>query len=157
MRIGGVEVNRPRAEETVKGEKLPAEIPGGGETEAAAKKFLADLQEAGWRQGKERCMQLLAQIDAQAERIKRSHAIADLYRYRQLVQEYMREAMGQMYSRQEERKWDMRGQMRVMAIVAEVDKKLGELTRLMLDKQQKGLQILEKLGEIRGLLLDIYR
>lgn len=157
MRISGVDANRPRAEETVKSEKTPGELRSEGEAESPARSFLADLQEAGWRRGKERCMQLLGQIDAQAEKLKKTQAIGELYRYRQLVQEYMREAMSQMYCRQEERKWDSRGQWRVMAVVAEVDKKLSELTRLMLDKQRNWMQVLDKLGEIRGLLIDIYR
>ncbi|WP_370639190.1 DUF327 family protein [Cohnella sp. REN36] len=41
-------------------------------------------------------------------------------------------------------------------MITEVDKKLTEVTDAVLKKEQKGINILDTVGEIRGLLINMY-
>ena len=41
-------------------------------------------------------------------------------------------------------------------IIKKVDEKLLELADAVISKEQKGLKVLDLVGEIRGLLLDLY-
>lgn len=125
-------------------------------TGIASTAFVDEMQRIESKQWHEKMERLLAQIDGQAEKIKKSQTVGELYRYRDLVREFVREATRRIYQRREEGRWDRRGKFRVMSVVAEVDRHLGELTRMVLEDQQDPLAILQKLGEIRGILVDIY-
>lgn len=137
--------------------------PAGGErplpavTDAGeAPSFAGEVQRIEARHWRERIDRLLMLIDRQAERIKEHQTVGEIQRYRDLVREFLREATQRVYQRREESRWDRRGKLRVMAVVAEVDQQLGELTRMVLQDQRDPLAILQKLGEIRGILVDLY-
>lgn len=142
--------------------KKAGRISGGGSSSAVknagevSRSFLDEVQRLEAKQWQEKMERLLEQIDLQAEKIKKNQTVSELYRYRDLVRDFVREATRRMYQRREEGRWDRRGKFRVMSVVAEVDRQLGELTRLVLEDQQDPLAILQKLGEIRGILVDIY-
>ena len=57
---------------------------------------------------------------------------------------------------EQERAWNMKGYSRTLSTVQEVDNKLVELKQLVLDKQRNLIDILEKIGEIKGLLINLY-
>lgn len=137
----------------VSGENSSPAAKDAGDT---TRSFLEEVQRVESKQWHEKMERLLGQIDQQAERIKKSQTVGELYRYRDLVREFVREATQRMYQRREEGRWDRRGKFRVMSVVAEVDRHLGDLTRLVLQDQQDHLAILKKMGEIRGILVDIY-
>ena len=51
---------------------------------------------------------------------------------------------------------DRRGRHRVYGIVRLVDEKLDELAQELMKEEKDEIAILAKVGEIRGLLLDIF-
>ena len=51
---------------------------------------------------------------------------------------------------------DRRGRHRVYGIVRLVDGKLDELAQELMKEEKDEIEILAKVGEIRGLLLDIF-
>ena len=57
---------------------------------------------------------------------------------------------------EEQRGLGWRGRTKVYKIVKEVDKKLIDLANTVLEKEQNGLDILGLVGEIKGLLVNIY-
>ena len=50
----------------------------------------------------------------------------------------------------------MRGSAKVYKLVKEVDKKLVDLTNAVLDKEDKSIRLLSMIGEIQGMLINIY-
>ena len=56
----------------------------------------------------------------------------------------------------EHRGFNQRGSTKVYKLVKEVDKKLIDLTNEVLDKEKKGLDILGLVGEIKGMLINLY-
>ena len=107
----------------------------------------ADLQE--------KLNKLMTQITDQGEKITKHMDISDMRRYRELVKEFMNEVVNRSHEFSRENFLDRRGRHRVYGIVRLVDKNLDDLASELLKDEKDNLAILSKVGEIRGLLLDI--
>lgn len=104
----------------------------------------------------ERMAQLRIDIEQQGQKLAKSQTIEDFKKYKQLVKSFMEDAVGSGLQLEEQRGLDWRGRTKVYKIVKEVDKKLIDLANTVLDKEQRGLDILALIGEIQGLLINIY-
>ncbi|HHY21297.1 MAG TPA: YaaR family protein [Bacilli bacterium] len=104
----------------------------------------------------ERINQLMTQIDDQGKALAESRTVEELRKYKQLVKEFMEDAVSLGLQLEERRGFNRRGRTKVYKIVQEVDKKLLDLTNAVLEKQKSGLEILDMVGEIKGLLINIY-
>ena len=102
-----------------------------------------------------RLNQLMTQITEQGERIAKHTDIADMKRYRELVKDFMNEVVNRSHKFSRENFLDRRGRHRVYGIVKLVDKNLDDLATELLKDEKDNLTILSKVGEIRGLLIDI--
>ena len=102
-----------------------------------------------------RLNQLMTQITEQGERIAKHTDIADMKRYRELVKDFMNEVVNRSHEFSRENFLDRRGRHRVYGIVKLVDKNLDDLATELLKDEKENLTILSKVGEIRGLLIDI--
>ncbi|PYZ94391.1 hypothetical protein CR194_02335 [Salipaludibacillus keqinensis] len=104
----------------------------------------------------EKLGQLLQKIDDQGKTLSESRTVDELRRYKELVKEFMDDAVKLGLSLEERKGFNRRGRTKVYKIVHEVDRKLLDLTDAVLKEQKKGLDILNMVGEIRGLLVNIY-
>jgi len=52
--------------------------------------------------------------------------------------------------------WNQYGQGRSLKIVETIDDKLVELTEGVLEKEESSIDLLGKIGEIKGLLINLY-
>ncbi len=104
----------------------------------------------------ERLHQLMVKIEDQGKTLSESRTIDDLRKYKQLVKEFMEDAVQFGLSLEERRGFNRRGRTKIYKIVQEVDRKLLDLTDAVLKKEKKGLEILDMVGEIKGLLVNIY-
>ncbi len=99
---------------------------------------------------------LMTDITVQGERIARHMDIRDLKRYRGLIKEFLNEVVYRSHKFSRENFLDRRGRHRVYGIIRKIDETLDALAEeLMLDEQDH-LAILSKIGEIEGLILDIF-
>ncbi len=103
-----------------------------------------------------RLSQLMEKIDDQGKVLSESRTVDELRKYKQLVKEFMEDAVAFGLSLEERRGFNRRGRTKIYKIVQEVDRKLLDLTDAVLEKQKKGLDILNMVGEIKGLLVNIY-
>lgn len=104
----------------------------------------------------ERINQLIQKIDDQGKVLSETRTIEELRKYKQLVKEFMEDAVSLGLELQERRGFNRRGRTKIYKIVQEVDRKLLDLTDAILEKQKSSLEILEMVGEIKGLLINIY-
>ncbi|WEG18129.1 DUF327 family protein [Alkalihalophilus pseudofirmus] len=104
----------------------------------------------------EKLSQLMQKIDDQGKVLAESRTVEELRKYKQLVKEFMEDAVQFGLSLEERRGFNRRGRTKIYKIVQEVDRKLLDLTDAVLEKEKKGLQILDMVGEIKGLLVNIY-
>ena len=103
-----------------------------------------------------RLTSLMEEITMQGDKLAKHRDIRDMKRYRGLVKDILNEIINRSHSFSRENFLDRRGRHRVYGIVRLVDEKLDELAQELVKDEKDNLNILSKIGEIRGLLLDIF-
>lgn len=103
----------------------------------------------------EKLSNLMKDIEEQGSKIAKHMDIRDMKRYRNLVKEFMNEVAANSHAFSRENFLDRRGRHRVYGIVKEVDKSLDDLAQELLKDEKDNLAILNKIDDIRGMLLDI--
>ncbi len=99
---------------------------------------------------------LMEEITMQGERLYKKRDVRDMKRYRGLIKEFMNEVVSRSHSFSRENFLDKRGRHRVYGIIRLIDENLDELAQELVKDEQDNLSILNKIGEIKGLLLDIF-
>ncbi len=99
---------------------------------------------------------MLMDITAQGERIARHMDIRDMRKYREMIREFMNEVVYRSHKFSRENFLDRRGRHRVYGLIKLIDANLDELAQELMKDEKDHITILNKIGEIRGLLLDIF-
>jgi uncharacterized protein YaaR (DUF327 family) len=76
-------------------------------------------------------------------------------RYRELIREFMNEIVSRSHKFSRENFLDRKGRHRVYTMIKLVNKELDELALELIKDEKDHLLILNKIDEIRGLLIDI--
>ncbi|HBR35174.1 MAG TPA: hypothetical protein DD734_11110 [Firmicutes bacterium] len=76
--------------------------------------------------------------------------------YRAAVRDFLKEAVSGSYQMKEESRWDRKGNRRVFCVVQKINQALEDLTTEVLQKNSESINVLAKIDEIRGLLVDLY-
>ena len=95
---------------------------------------------------------LMEEITMQGDKLAKKRDIRDMKKYRGLIKDFMNEIVSRSHSFSRENFLDRKGRHRVYGIIRLIDENLDELAK---EHEQDHLAILSKIGEIRGLLLDI--
>ena len=103
----------------------------------------------------ERLNGLLEDITRQGNVIAQHMDIRHMKKYRRLVKDFMNEVVNRSHKFSRENFLDRRGRHRVYGIVRLVDENLDELAKELMKEESDHISILGRIGEIRGLLLDI--
>lgn len=98
---------------------------------------------------------LLSDITAQGNRLAEHMDIRDMKKYRGLIREFMNEVVYHSHKFSRENFLDRRGRHRVYGLIRLIDANLDELAQELVKDEKDHISILGKIGEIRGLLLDI--
>ena len=98
---------------------------------------------------------LLNNISVQGQLIARHMDIRDLKKYRGLIRDFMNEIVNRSHKFSRENFLDRKGRHRVYGIIRLVDENLNELAEELIKDETDHIAILNKIGEIEGLLLDI--
>lgn len=98
---------------------------------------------------------LMSDITTQGEKLAEHMDIRDMKKYRELVKDFLNEVVNRSHKFSRENFLDRRGRHRVYGIVKLVDKNLDDLAGELVKDEKDHLTILSKIGEIRGLLLDV--
>lgn len=99
---------------------------------------------------------LMEEITMQGERLAKKRDVKDMKHYRGLVKDFLNEVVTHSHAFSRENFLDRRGRHRVYGIIRLVDENLDQLAQELMKDEKDNLKILEKIGEIRGLLLDIF-
>ena len=98
---------------------------------------------------------LINEISEQGKKISKKTDIRDMKRYRELIKTFLNEVVYRSHQFSRENFLDRRGRHRVYGIVKLIDENLDELAEELLKDEKDNIIILNKIDEIRGLLLDI--
>ena len=104
---------------------------------------------------KDRLNGLIDRITEQGDKLSKHMDIKDMKTYRELVKGFLNEVINRSHKFSRENFLDRRGRHRIYGIVRKVDENLDALASELIKDEKDKLTILGKVGEIRGLLLDI--
>ncbi len=99
---------------------------------------------------------LMEEITMQGEKLSKRKDIKDMKHYRGLIKDFLNEVVTHSHSFSRENFLDRRGRHRVYGIIRLIDENLDQLAQELMKDEKDNLEILNKIGEIRGLLLDIF-
>lgn len=99
---------------------------------------------------------MMEEITNQGKKLTKRRDIRDMRVYRSLIKEFLNEVVNHSHKFSRENYLDRRGRHRVYGIVKLIDENLDELAKELMKDEQDAISILDKIDEIRGLLLDIF-
>jgi len=127
-----------------------------GRAEGSRGGFEENLNREQSQRMEERIAALLEDIDQQGKKLTGSMSLKELLAYKAKVKAFMEEVLSGMLKYAKSSTMDRRGRHRIYTLVKRINKELEQLTEEMLGEQKNRLKILEKVDNIRGLLVDLY-
>ncbi|MCR4586892.1 MAG: YaaR family protein [Lachnospiraceae bacterium] len=99
---------------------------------------------------------MMEEITAQGKLIGKKKDITDMRKYRTLVKGFLNEIITRSHSFSRENFLDRKGRHRVYGIIRLIDENLDDLAQELLKEEKDHIAILGRIGDIEGLLLDIF-
>jgi uncharacterized protein YaaR (DUF327 family) len=98
---------------------------------------------------------MIEDITMQGKRLSKHMDVRDMKRYRQLIKNFMNEIVNRSHKFSRENFLDRRGRHRVYGMIKLIDENLDELALELIKEEKDNIAILNKIDEIRGILLDL--
>ena len=118
--------------------------------------FKAKLSEIKHGEIKERLDRLMDIVDEQGRKLKQSLDKKDLFEYKKRVKDFLSLIQKEFVQAKQSFSWDGAGNLKTYTIVEKVDQNLSQLHDLFMQEQADVLEVVKKIDEIRGLLVDLY-
>ncbi len=99
---------------------------------------------------------MMAELDNAGERLVRSRTFKDLAKYKTMVKKFMKETVDFGMNLKQSHSWNQYGEGRKLKLVETIDQHLVDLTDEFLKKDMSSIDLLGKVGEIKGLLINLY-
>ncbi|MNI23928.1 hypothetical protein D3C73_775310 [compost metagenome] len=119
------------------------------------KSFSDVMQQNGEQASKEELNRKFREIQLQGDRLAHSMTVRELKAYRQMVKRFLEDTVRRGVSMKESRGWDRRGRGRKYKLLDEVDAALLVMADELLETEQGKIELLQKIGEIRGMLINL--
>lgn len=98
---------------------------------------------------------MVEEINSQGKKLAKHMDLTDMKQYRQLIRGFLNEIVNRSHKFSRENFLDRKGRHRVYTMIKLVDENLDELAAELIKEEKDHIMILNKIDEIRGLLLDI--
>ncbi len=125
-------------------------------TRASAPHFDSMVRAQATKLQQNELQKLMAELTAQGEKVIRFRSFRDLAAYKRLVRRFVKEAVEFGMRLKKSHSFNLGGDSRPLTIVEEIDNKLNELADTVLDQEKNAVEVLELIGEIKGLLVNLY-
>ncbi|WP_062350050.1 YaaR family protein [Bacillus kwashiorkori] len=99
---------------------------------------------------------ILTEIEKAGDRLAKSRNFNDLVKYKNLIKGFIKEIVDNGLQLKSSNSWNEFGQNRILKIVNQIDDKLIQMTDELLVDEADNIRILSLLGEIKGLLINLY-
>jgi uncharacterized protein len=99
---------------------------------------------------------LMSDIFLQGDRLARYRSFKDLVKFKRLIKRFLEEAVSNGLDLEQSLSFSYTGSSRNMTLVKEIDEKLMELTEEIMNQEKKTVDLLGLIGEIKGLLVNLY-
>ena len=102
-----------------------------------------------------RLLEMKKAIDEQGELLADRVDVREYEKFRRLIREFLDEIVSNGYSFSRENAYASKGRHRYIATVQVIDEKLDELGKEVMKDHADQIEILNRIDDIRGLLLDL--
>jgi uncharacterized protein YaaR (DUF327 family) len=99
---------------------------------------------------------MLEQIQLQGDRLAKSMTVRELRQYKLLIKKFLEETAGRGVRLRDTKGWDRRGRSKRYKLLEEIDDHLLAMADELLEHEQGRIDILQKIGEIRGMLINLF-
>jgi len=120
-----------------------------------AQNFGDMMQQQEEQRTHEELQRKLEDIRMQGERLTRSMTVRELVLYRQMVKAFLEDTVRRGIALKETKGWDRRGRGKRYKLLEEVDAMLVAMGEELLQSEEGRIDLLHKVGEIRGILINI--
>jgi uncharacterized protein YaaR (DUF327 family) len=121
-----------------------------------ARSFSDTLHQQDQKANMEQLNRMLQQIQLQGERLAKSMTVRELRLYKQLVKKFLEETVRRGVAIKDTTGWDRRGRGKRYKLLDEIDRHLLEMADDMLETEHGRIELMSKIGEIRGLLINLF-
>ncbi|KKE77569.1 YaaR family protein [Oceanobacillus caeni] len=119
------------------------------------KSFHHSLQSQYLSQKKQELDNMMKNITLQGEKLARSRNFKDLAKFKRLIKSFLGETVSGGLRIKKEQSFNRNGSSH-LTLIKQVDEKLIELTEQVMSQEKKTVDILGLIGEIKGLLINLY-
>ncbi|QRY36462.1 YaaR family protein [Bacillus sp. PDNC022] len=134
-------------------EKRELQAMKGNQTSAS---FKASMETQSGKLRLEQLTVMLSDIEVFGKKLAKSRNLKDLARFKGLVKRFVKETVDNGLNIETSRSFDIYGNTRTLALIKALDEKLIELTEDMMNQEKPSIDLLERIGEIKGLLINLY-
>lgn len=99
---------------------------------------------------------MMDDIKKKGRELSQKKEVEILVEYKEMVKDFIDQAVNFGLKVMERRGYGRAGRSKVMRMVSMIDEKMINLTEDLLKQEASGLKLLTKIGEIEGLLLNLY-
>ncbi|MBO1004476.1 YaaR family protein [Pseudogracilibacillus auburnensis] len=99
---------------------------------------------------------LMDDITEQGKRLSRFRSFRDLAKFKRMIKQFLQETVYNGLELNESRSFHTGAFSHKLTTVNEIDEKLVQLTNDMMDQEKKTVDLLGIIGEIQGLLINLY-
>ncbi|MUK88094.1 DUF327 family protein [Ornithinibacillus sp. L9] len=118
--------------------------------------FQAVVQSQTQKLQQSELQKLMQDITMQGNKLARYRSFKDLVKFKRLIKGFLKEAVSNGLDLKKSHSFSFTGNSRNLTIVEEIDEKLMELTEEIMNQEKKTVDLLGLIGEIKGLLVNLY-
>ena len=99
---------------------------------------------------------LMNRVDAGGQKLANQRTLENLVNYKKLVKQFISESVNYGLQLSEKQSFQYNGGMKSHQLVEVIDEKLIEINDEVLDNEKDNIDTLRLVGEIKGLLINLY-
>lgn len=140
------------SQSSIQNERLSVQASGNRPSElfsSAMKKSQSKLQNDSLNQ-------LMGRVDEQGQKLSNQRTLENVLNYKHAVKQFVGESIRHGLLLSDEQSQHPAGGMKSQQIIKVIDKKMIEIQDEILNNEEEGIGTLDLVGEIKGLLINLY-
>lgn len=105
---------------------------------------------------REQLQQMLKEIEKKGRQLTENRTVEVMLEYKDMIKGFVEQAVNFGLKIEERRGLSRSGRSRMMKVVSMIDEKLVELTDMILDQEKPQIKLLEKVGQLHGLMVNLF-
>lgn len=140
------------SQSNIQNERLPVQATGNRNGDL----FLNAMKKSQSKLHNDSLNHLMERVDAQGQKLSNQRTLENLLNYKQAVKQFISESTRHGLHLSDEQSQMPGGGMKSHQIIKVIDKKLIEIQDQVLNNEEEGIGTLDLVGEVKGLLINLY-